>query len=104
MIALVRAYLTKPAILILDEATSAVDALTEVRLARAFERLSTGRTTISIAHRLSTAARADRILVLEHGRLVHDGTHSSLLSDAGAYGKMYIAWLAATTPQDVEID
>jgi putative ABC transport system ATP-binding protein len=103
MIALVRAYLAKPAILILDEATSAVDALTEVRLARAFERLSTGRTTISIAHRLSTAARADRILVLEHGRLVQDGTHASLLADAGAYGTMYAAWLAATTSQDVEI-
>jgi len=103
MIALVRAYLAKPAILILDEATSAVDALTEVRLARAFERLSTGRTTISIAHRLSTAARADRILVLDHGRLVQDGDHASLLAEIGAYGKMYAAWLAATASQDVEI-
>lgn len=103
MVALVRAYLTKPAILILDEATSAVDALTEVRLARAFERLSTGRTTISIAHRLSTAARADRILVLEHGRIVQDGTHASLLADAGAYGNMYAAWLAATSTEDAEI-
>ena len=102
MIALVRAYLTKPAILILDEATSAVDALTEVRLARAFERLSSGRTTISIAHRLSTAARADRILVLEHGRLVQDGTHVALVNATGAYGKMYAAWLAATNSQDVE--
>ncbi len=103
MVALVRAYLTKPAILILDEATSAVDALTEVRLARAFERLSTGRTTISIAHRLSTAARADRILVLEHGRIVQDGTHASLMADAGAYGNMYAAWLAATSTEDAEI-
>jgi len=103
MIALVRAYLAKPAILILDEATSAVDALTEVRLARAFERLSTGRTTISIAHRLSTAARADRILVLDHGRLVQDGDHVSLLADPGAYSKMYAAWLASTNTQDVEV-
>lgn len=100
LVSLVRAYLVKPAILILDEATSAVDALTEVRLARAFERLSAGRTTISIAHRLSTAARADRILVLDQGRLVEDGGHHELLALGHHYAKMYDAWLAATSMQE----
>ena len=74
----VRASLVDPDVLVLDEATSSVDALTEVRLARALDKLAAGRTTISIAHRLSTAARADRVLVLEHGRLVQDGPHAEL--------------------------
>ena len=69
--------------LILDEATSSVDALTEVRVARALERLAASRTTIAIAHRLSTAARADRVLVLEHGRLVEDGHHDDLIASDG---------------------
>ena len=73
------------------------DALTEVRLTRALEKLSQGRTTIAIAHRLSTAARADRVLVLEHGRLVQDGPHSALLGRPGPYARMYDAWVASTT-------
>ena len=73
LVALVRASLVDPDVLVLDEATSSVDALTEVRLTRALDKLAAGRTTIAIAHRLSTAARADRVLVLEHGRLVQDG-------------------------------
>lgn len=97
MVALLRASLVDPDVLILDEATSSVDALTEVRLARALRRLSQGRTTISIAHRLSTAARADRIIVLHEGRIVEDGTHTELLRLSGEYAKMYDAWLAATT-------
>ena len=83
--------------LVLDEATSSVDALTEVRIARALDKLAEGRTTIAIAHRLSTAARADRVLVLDHGRLVEDGHHAELLAAEGAYARMYDAWLAATT-------
>lgn len=97
LVALVRAALVDPDVLVLDEATSSVDALTEVRMSRALDRLSAGRTTIAIAHRLSTAARADRVLVLEQGRLVEDGSHAELLERGGAYTAMYAAWVAATT-------
>ncbi len=97
LVALIRASLVDPAVLVLDEATSSVDALTEVRLSRALDHLAAGRTTIAIAHRLSTAARADRVLVLDHGRLVEDGTHEELLQRGGEYRRMYDAWVAATT-------
>ncbi|MBI4934024.1 MAG: ABC transporter ATP-binding protein [Actinobacteria bacterium] len=97
LVALIRASLVDPDVLVLDEATSSVDALTEVRLARALERLASGRTTIAIAHRLSTAARADRVLVLDHGRLVEDGTHTELVQAGGTYTRMYDAWVAATS-------
>ncbi len=97
LVALLRAGLAGPDVLILDEATSSVDALTEVRVARALERLAASRTTIAIAHRLSTAARADRVLVLEHGRLVEDGHHADLLAAGGVYARMYDAWLVATS-------
>jgi putative ABC transport system ATP-binding protein len=96
LVALVRASLVDPDVLVLDEATSSVDALTEVRIGRALEKLAAGRTTIAIAHRLSTAARADRVLVLDHGRLVEDGSHSELLAAGGAYSEMYDSWIAAT--------
>ena len=76
---------------------SSVDALTEVRISHALERLAAGRTTIAIAHRLSTAARADRVLVLEDGRLVEDGTHADLVAAGGPYSLLYDAWLSATT-------
>ena len=97
LVALIRASLVDPAVLVLDEATSSVDALTEVRLSRALEKLASGRTTIAIAHRLSTAARADRVLVLEHGRLVQDGSHAELVQRPGQYARMYEAWVAATS-------
>jgi putative ABC transport system ATP-binding protein len=96
LVALVRASLVDPDVLLLDEATSSVDALTEVRMARALEKLADGRTTIAIAHRLSTAARADRVLVLDHGRLVEDGTHNELIGRGGVYASMYDAWVRAT--------
>jgi ATP-binding cassette subfamily B protein len=96
LVALVRASLVDPDVLLLDEATSSVDALTEVRMARALEKLAHGRTTIAIAHRLSTAARADRVLVLDHGRLVEDGTHNELIGRDGVYASMYDAWVRAT--------
>jgi ATP-binding cassette, subfamily B, bacterial len=96
LVALVRASLVDPDVLVLDEATSSVDALTEVRIGRALDKLAAGRTTIAIAHRLSTAARADRVMVLEHGRLVEDGPHAELLLAGGAYSRMYDAWIAAT--------
>lgn len=96
LVALVRAYLADPDLLLLDEATSAVDPQTEVRIGRALERLSAGRTTIAIAHRLSTAARAERVLVLDHGHLVEDGTHDDLLARGGLYARLYSHWLDAT--------
>ncbi len=97
LVALLRADLAGSDVLVLDEATSSVDALTEVRTSRALDRLARGRTTISIAHRLSTAARADRVLVVDAGRVVQDGTHAELLRDeGGVYGRLYEAWVAAT--------
>ena len=97
LVALIRASLVDPDVLVLDEATSSVDALTEVRLTRALERLAEGRTTIAIAHRLSTAARAHRVLVLDHGRLVEDGPHDVLVQRGGVYSRMYDAWVTATS-------
>jgi ATP-binding cassette, subfamily B, bacterial len=97
LVALLRAGVADPDILILDEATSSVDALTEVRTSRALSHLAEGRTTIAIAHRLSTAARADRVLVLDHGVLMEDGHHDELIRAGGTYGRLYDAWLAATT-------
>ena len=97
LVALLRAGVADPDVLILDEATSSVDALTEVRTSRALSHLAEGRTTIAIAHRLSTAARADRILVLDHGVLVEDGPHDQLVTAAGPYARLYDAWLSATT-------
>jgi ATP-binding cassette, subfamily B, bacterial len=96
LVALVRASLVDPDVLVLDEATSSVDALTEVRIGRALDKLAAGRTTIAIAHRLSTAARADRVMVLEHGRLVEDGPHAELVAAGGPYSRMYESWIAAT--------
>jgi putative ABC transport system ATP-binding protein len=96
LVALLRASMTSPDVLILDEATSAVDPLLETRIAAALGALSEGRTTIAIAHRLSTAARADRVLVLHEGRLVEDGRHEDLLARGGTYARMYGQWLDAT--------
>jgi len=100
LVALLRAGVADPDILVLDEATSSVDALTEVRISRALNRLAAGRTTIAIAHRLSTAARADRVLVLDRGLLVEDGSHDELVGNGGVYARLYDAWMAATTVGD----
>jgi ATP-binding cassette subfamily B protein len=97
LVALLRAGVADPDVLVLDEATSSVDALTEVRISRALVRLAAGRTTIAIAHRMSTAARADRILVLRDGQLVEDGHHDDLVAAGGTYAGLYTAWMAATT-------
>jgi putative ABC transport system ATP-binding protein len=96
LIALVRAAVVRPDVLILDEATSSVDALTEVRISKALSKLAKGRTTVSIAHRLSTAARADRVILLERGRIVEDGSHQQLLAALGPYAKQYETWVAST--------
>ena len=84
----VRAYLANPAVLILDEATSAIDLPTERRLQRALGRLAAGRTAIIIAHRLATIRDADRILVIEDGRVVEDGSHQELLAQGGRYAEL----------------
>jgi ATP-binding cassette subfamily B protein len=96
LVALARAYVAKPSCLVLDEATSAVDPATEARLARALESLSRGRTSVTIAHRLSTAARADWIFVFDRGRLVERGRHDDLVHGAGVYARLHASWLDAT--------
>lgn len=88
-IALARVVLKAPEILILDEATSSLDAESERLVEEALETVMAGRTTIIIAHRLRTVLRADRLLVLEHGRIVEQGTHRSLLETGGLYSRLY---------------
>jgi ATP-binding cassette subfamily B protein len=80
---------------VLDEATSAVDAETEAIIQAAIDRLVTGRTTIAIAHRLSTLRRANRLVVLDDGRVVEMGTHEDLLAADGAYARLYRAQMKA---------
>jgi putative ABC transport system ATP-binding protein len=77
----------------LDEATSAVDPATERRISEALRRLSAGRTSITIAHRLSTAEGADRVLVFDAGQIVQQGTHAELLGASGVYAALYASWL-----------
>ena len=96
LVALLRSAIAEPRLLVLDEATSAVDPLIEVRISRAFDALSEGRTTIAIAHRLSTAMRADRILVMEDGLVVEDGSHDQLLAVGGRYASLYETWVTST--------
>ena len=78
-----------PPILILDEATSAVDNETEAAIQRSLERITVDRTTIAIAHRLSTIRNADRIYVMEHGKLVESGKHEKLLEENGIYASLW---------------
>ncbi len=92
-IALARVFLKDPAVVVLDEATSSLDNESERLVEEAMEELLRGRTTLIIAHRLRTVRRADRVLVLEHGRIVETGTHLELVDGAGVYGRLYKAEL-----------
>ena len=87
-IAIARTLLRDPRVLVLDEATSALDTETERAVQQAFDALAQGRTTITIAHRLSTVRNADQIVVLDHGRIVEAGTHASLIADNGRYAAL----------------
>ena len=96
LVALARAQISDPGLLILDEATSAVDPATEQRITEALRRVSEGRTTVTIAHRLSTAEQADHVFVFDAGRLVEEGTHTELVAWGGVYGGLFESWLGNT--------
>ncbi len=95
LVAFARALLADPKLLVLDEATSSVDLATEARIEAALDRLLAGRTSIVIAHRLSTVRRADRILVMGEGRVIEEGTHEELLARPSAYRRLYESQFAA---------
>ena len=96
LVALGRAWLAHPDLLVLDEATSAVDPALEVSLRRAIERLTEGRTSVTVAHRLSTAEASDVVLVFDAGRLVERGPHPDLLAQDGIYAALHTDWAAST--------
>ena len=98
LVALIRAHLADPDLLVLDEATSAVDPALEMRIGQALERLIGGRTSVTIAHRLSTAEKADEVIVVDAGRIVQRGPHRTLLDEGGVYGRMHASWAAQHQP------
>jgi ATP-binding cassette subfamily B protein len=103
LVAVARAYVTDPDLLVLDEATSAVDPATERRLTRALDTLTDGRTTLTIAHRLSTAERADEILVVDGGHVVQRGTHVELVDAEGPYARLHASWRRSSTGEPAPV-
>ncbi|MGW3203302.1 ABC transporter ATP-binding protein [Streptomyces sp. NPDC001135] len=100
LIALARAELVDPDILLLDEATAALDLATEAQVNQATDRLAGRRTTLVVAHRLTTAARADRVVVMDHGRVVEDGTHDELLARDGRYAGLWRTFIGRPEPEE----
>lgn len=96
LVALVRAWISSPDLLLLDEATSAVDPALDVQLRRAMDRLTAGRTSVTIAHRLATAESADEVLVFDTGRLVERGSHPELVAAGGVYAALFDDWVSGT--------
>ncbi len=94
LVALIRAQLSDPDVLVLDEATSAVDPALEMRITAALERLTRGRTSVTIAHRMSTAERADLVVVVDQGHVVQQGSHAELVAEGGVYGRLHRSWVA----------
>jgi ATP-binding cassette subfamily B protein len=103
LITIARAFLADPALLILDEATSSVDTRTEVLVQKAMGALRKGRTSFVIAHRLSTIRDADVILVMEHGQIVEQGNHATLLAAKGAYYDLYQSQFSGGIVDDEEL-
>jgi len=98
LVAITRAWIANPSLLVLDEATSAVDPALEVQIRRAIDFLTTGRTSLTIAHRLSTAEASDRVIVFDRGEIVQDGSHADLVKVDGVYAGMYADWEGTTAP------
>jgi ATP-binding cassette subfamily B multidrug efflux pump len=103
LLTIARAFLADPEILVLDEATSSVDTRTEVLVQQAMNALRANRTSFVIAHRLSTIRDADAIVVMEHGQIVEQGDHDTLLAAGGAYARLYESQFSAPAVDDEDV-
>jgi ATP-binding cassette subfamily B protein len=100
LVALARAFHARPRVLVLDEATSNLDLASEAKIEAALDKLLEARTAILIAHRLSTAMKADRVVVVDDGRIVEIGSHDELLARSGLYAEMYATWMSHSEYRD----